>query len=635
MQIKTPNQHQYRPDIDGLRAIAVIAVIVHHLSAALLPGGFVGVDIFFVISGYLITTHIYKESRNGTFSIKQFYQRRINRIAPALVLMILVVLAVGVLILSPADLVRLNKSAISAIFGFSNIFFWREYGNYFDQNVAEAPLLHTWSLGVEEQFYVVWPLIIFLLIKFTRPQYLVGVMFALTIGGLAVSEIALGNFAFASYYLLPTRFFELMIGGVLSLFLVDRQQQLSRFEAGVLATVGFLLIGGSLFFLNKSSNFPGINALWPCLGAALLILAGNTPHPFTKVLTNRLIVGIGLISYSLYLWHWPIIAYLNYLNIEIKPLVAIAVILVSILFGWLSWKFVETPMRRTGVTLAFSQVFWRRFALPVLILLAIGAATFYTKGFPIRFDPQLAAIERTMDTLPEVLRSGCDVPTALYETLPKDTCRLGQDKPKLDGILIGDSFANHFTGMVDVMAKAEGISIMDYTMHGCPPILGYDTELDGPAYAKKCRKRNELAYAKITERNFSRVILAGHWPTSAQAGTQLMSSIDTVLKTGAELTIVLSNESIDRAHSCPVRRVMYGSTNSCDGKRIGEPAYFAQIRSRYPKVHIIDPNQVICTGDRCSPLIGAVPLYRDAYHLNDVGSRLIGESLLKQGVSLQ
>jgi peptidoglycan/LPS O-acetylase OafA/YrhL len=635
MQMKTINPSQYRPDIDGLRAIAVISVLLHHLSTSLLPGGFVGVDIFFVISGYLITAHIYKESREGTFSIKQFYQRRINRIAPALVMMVLVVLAVGVFVLSPADLVRLNKSAISAIFGLANIFFWREYGNYFDQNVAEAPLLHTWSLGVEEQFYLVWPLLILLLIKLKRKQYIVSVLSLLTIGGIAVSEIALGNFAFASYYLLPTRFFELMIGGVLSLFLFNQQRSLSRFSAGLLALIGFGLISGSLALIDKSSTFPGLNALWPCLGAALLILAGNSQHPLTWILTNRLMVGIGLISYSLYLWHWPIIAYCNYLNIAISPFVSLAIILASFLLGWLSWKFVETPMRRTGVNLVFAQVFWRRFALPCVILLAIGAITFYTKGFPLRFDPQLAAIERTMESLPEVLRSGCDVPTALYETPPKDTCRLGQAKPKLDGILIGDSFANHFTGMVDVMAKAEGISIMDYTMHGCPPILGYDTELDGIAYAQKCRKRNEMAYANITANHFERVILAGHWPTSAQAGTKLMSSIDHVLKTGAALTIVLSNESIDRAHSCPVRRVMYGSNESCESQRKGDPAYFSEIRSRYPQVNIIDPNQVICTGDRCSPLIGSVPLYRDAYHLNDVGSRLIGESLLKQGISLQ
>lgn len=622
------NKNQYRPDIDGLRAIAVLSVLIHHLSASLLPGGFVGVDIFFVISGYLITSQIYKEICDGTFSIKQFYKRRINRIVPVLVAVVVAAFMVGSVLLSPADLARFGKSSVYAMLGLSNIFFWREYGNYFSGNAGEAPLLHTWSLGVEEQFYLVWPLLILFLTKFSR-RYMVGALATLTIGAVAASETGIRIAASASYYLLPTRFFELMIGGLLALIIVHKRSE-SRYSYLSLIA-GLVLIGGSLFWIDKSSFFPGINAIWPCLGAALLIWAGNTRHPSSRILTNRPMVFIGLISYSLYLWHWPIIAYLDYANIPIGPLAGVCVVVASILLAWLSWRFIETPMRRTGVTFSFSKVFIRRFAIPVAALLSISVATAYTKGFPNRFDPRVAEFEMALEAKPEVLRSGCHVPTAMYSTSPDDKCRLGMDKPELDGILIGDSFANHFTGMVDVMAKAEGISLMDYTMDGCPPILGYDTG-KGSIYAERCRKRNEASYAKVTASHYSRVVLAGSWPKETKAGEQLMSSIEVVLKTGAKLTVILSNVGIERADSCPIRRMMYGTTEGCDGQRKPPPEYFNEIRTRYPTVRFIDPNQVICSGDKCSPIIGDTPLYRDSVHLNDIGSRLIGKFMVRMGV---
>jgi peptidoglycan/LPS O-acetylase OafA/YrhL len=626
--------NQYRPDIDGLRAIAVLSVLLHHLNASLLPGGFVGVDIFFVISGYLITSHIYKEISDGTFSLKHFYKRRINRIVPALVTVIVASLVVGIFVLSPEDLIRLAKSSVYAVLGLSNVYLWHEYGNYFEASTGEVPLLHTWSLGVEEQFYVIWPLLILILIKLKRELYIIGAFAILAILATAVSQIAVGIFASASYYLIPTRFFELMIGGLLALITVYNQPS-SRFYSGLCFILGFMLVGGSLLFLNKLSVFPGINALWPCFGAALLIFAGSNrhPHPLSRILTSHPMVFIGLISYSLYLWHWPIIAYLNYLNIAINPLVGIFVTFLSIMLAWLSWKFVEIPLRRTGSTLFFPQVFFWRFALPVMALLLIGVTTFYMKGFPERFDPRVAKFEKILDAKPDILRSGCHVPTSMYNTPPDAKCRLGMAKQELDGIMIGDSYANHFTGMVDVLSKAAGISIMDYTMDGCPPILMYDT---GAAQltAERCRKRNEAIYTNIAESHFSRVILAGSWPQGAKAGEQLMSSIDIVVKSGAALTIILSNEYIERANSCPIRRIMYHSDEHCEVQQNPPPAYFIKIRTRYPNIHIIDPNQIICRNNTCSPLIGDILLYRDNGHLNDIGSRLIGDSLLKMGVTL-
>ncbi|MDQ0606614.1 peptidoglycan/LPS O-acetylase OafA/YrhL [Variovorax sp. W1I1] len=292
---------QYRPDIDGLRAIAVISVFINHLSASVLPGGFIGVDIFFVISGFLITSQIRKEICEDNFSIKQFYKRRINRIAPVLMLVLVVSLLVGVVLLSPSDLVRLGKSSIYSMIGLSNVFFWREYGSYFAGNAAEAPLLHTWSLGVEEQFYLIWPLLTLLLFKLSR-RYVLAIFGILTIAAIAVSQMGVNIAASAAYYLLPTRFFELMIGGVLALLIVHVQPT-TKLQSQISLVAGFVLIIGSLALIGKSSPFPGIMAIWPCAGAALLIWAGSGRFTSSRFLLSRPMVFIGLISYSLYLWH--------------------------------------------------------------------------------------------------------------------------------------------------------------------------------------------------------------------------------------------------------------------------------------------------------------------------------------------
>lgn len=623
---------EYRPDIDGLRAIAVLSVLVHHICASILPGGFVGVDIFFVISGYLITLQVYRETREGTFSVKQFYKRRINRIVPALLTATVATVAVGYVVLSPNDLVRLAKSAVLATVGLSNIFFWRAYGNYFAGNAGEAPLLHTWSLGVEEQFYVIWPVLIAVLCRLDR-RYVFGVLAILTAGAVALSEIGVQLVASASYYLLPTRFFELMAGGVTALGVAHKQHDSSHL-ARASFSAGILLIGGSLLWLGRSSTFPGIHAIWPCLGTALVIYSGSGKHFRSRMLTSRPLVSVGLISYSLYLWHWPIIAYLNYLDIPIGTAVGTCVALGSISLAWLSWKFVEVPMRHSGATWPFSKVLVQRFAIPAAALLAIGGSTIYTKGAPERFDPRVAQFEQALDSRPEVLRGGCHVPTAMYDTPPNPVkCRLGAKKPGLDGILIGDSFANHFSGMVDVLAKGEGLSLMDYTMDGCPPILGYMTD-NSPTYAERCRRRNEAAFKLISTNHYARVILAGNWPTAPGVGRQLMNSMDAVLSTGAKLTLIMSNEGIDRANSCPIRNIMYGTTKNCDSPRGDPPAYFTEIRSRYPNVQIIDPNEVICGHGMCDPVMGGTPLYRDSAHLDDIGSRLIGEALARMGVTI-
>jgi peptidoglycan/LPS O-acetylase OafA/YrhL len=624
-------RHSYRRDIDGLRAIAVLAVFLDHLDSAWVPGGYTGVDIFFVISGFLITSMIYGEVLAADFSVRRFYKRRINRLLPALLLVIATTTIASAILLSPADLVLYAQSAFTSLVGVSNVFFWQHYGNYFG-NTREVVLLHTWTLGVEEQFYVLWPALMLLVTRFFR-KHLVPIALAATVLALIVSEIGVREYASASYYLLPTRFFELAIGGTLAFWLRDRGAP-SRVISSVAGIAGFILLAAGFALLNSNSVFPGVDALIPCLGAALLIFAGTDPGAISaRILALRPMVFIGLLSYSMYLWHWPVITLLRYVGVKIDLAASVLIIGSVIALSWLTWKFVEVPFRRDGARLTFGRVFQRRFLVPATIFLALAVVVTAGDGFPSRFKPIVASLESMTATHPEVLRAGCHVPTALYATQPSQTCRLGDPSAPLDGILLGDSYANHFTGMVDVMARTEGLAYLDYTMDACPPIPGYVTTGQS-SYATKCLARNDYAFTYFTERHFKRVILAAEWPDDAATGALIDAAVERALGTGAQVTVILANPLIPNAATCPIRDLMYGINRSCTAQEIAPPTW-AQTLSDHPGVTFISPSMLICSNHVCDPMLDGVDLYRDDGHLNDVGSRLLGTIFESRGVRLE
>lgn len=623
---------KYRPDIDGLRAIAVLSVVINHIDSALLPGGFIGVDIFFVISGFLITSQIVKEIMAGRFSIAEFYKRRINRILPALLVVIIISLIVGIFILSPTDIITLTSSSFYSVIGASNIFFWHVYGNYFTGNREEAILLHTWSLGVEEQFYVIWPLFLIVLLKISKKFLLLFLSIVVAIF-LYISEFGANNFASASYYFLPTRFFELALGGLLACSLRVYSPK-GGLVNHVMIIVGFALILVPLFLLNKNVVFPGINALYPCLGTSILIWCGASQESYSKkILSNKILVFIGLLSYSLYLIHWPIISYLHYVGVGMGMFVGSIVLFCSIFLAWLSLKYIEIPFRKSGTSMKTSVVFLRRFGVPVIALLLISLISNYFNGFQGRFDPGVARFEKMSAVKPNELRKGCHVPTALYRTEINDTCRLGNQEGVVDGLLIGDSFANHFSGMVDILAKADDVSITDYTMDSCAPLLNYDsTKL--VSYSDKCKVRNEYTYDKIAKNKYKYVILAAYWPDDNGAEVFVQNSISKILQSGAKVIVILNNQSIPNGATCPIRQLMHKTSINCGVQETKHAEYWGNIRKIYPQVKFIDPNSVICQKSVCHPTVDNILLYRDDVHLNDVGSRLIGNLLLSRGTSL-
>jgi peptidoglycan/LPS O-acetylase OafA/YrhL len=378
---------KYRSDIDGLRAIAVLVVIAFHSGITLFAGGFIGVDVFFVISGYLITTLLAQEMQDQRFSFANFYKRRVARLLPALAITLFVVFWLGFLFYDNHGFNHLGKQTFYSALGLANIFF-AGGDDYFASGVANQPLIHLWSLGVEEQFYVVWPLILLAVFKF-KPKWLVPTTIVLLLWSLTISEIAAQAQTPASYFMPHYRAFELLIGALTALLLMRYDtRQLNNSLRTALGWLGVVLIFAPILVLDKYSVFPGLNALWPCLGTALLI-AFPSESWLTRVLSAKPMVLVGLISYPLYLYHQPMIAFLHLWSAEIAPIIMF--VMVSAVTGYLAWltyRFVESPVRR--MTNKGSRR-TKRFAIGSLVMTiplfaAIGVGVAKTDGLPQRFE---------------------------------------------------------------------------------------------------------------------------------------------------------------------------------------------------------------------------------------------------------
>ncbi|MCE7527921.1 acyltransferase family protein [Polynucleobacter sp. IMCC 30228] len=343
---------KYRPDIDGLRAVAVLAVVLFHAFPEWVPGGFIGVDIFFVISGFLISTILFESLSAGSFSFINFYSRRIRRIFPALITVLLVSLALGWCILVAREYQQLGKHVFGGASFLSNFVLWKESG-YFDNTSDTKPLLHLWSLGIEEQFYIFWPLILWaawwVKSRLAQPYLWLWVVGVIAIGSfwLNVDEIKLDRVA--AFYSPLTRFWELLIGALLAYFVLYTPKFFKLIPSNWLSWAGVVLILLGISLINKDSFFPGYWALLPTLGAACLIGSGShggRPWFNQQVLSNRILVWFGLISFPLYLWHWPLLSLARILNSEVAPFLARGIIVaLAILLSWLTYQYIEKPFR--------------------------------------------------------------------------------------------------------------------------------------------------------------------------------------------------------------------------------------------------------------------------------------------------
>jgi peptidoglycan/LPS O-acetylase OafA/YrhL len=646
---------RYRADIDGLRALAVLPVVFWHYGVWPFRGGFVGVDVFFVISGFLITSLIHAEMKGGTFSIAYFYERRIRRIFPALFAVLLATVILSALLLFPSDLKRYAQSLQATVLFGSN-FLFRNLAGYWDVVSDRKPLLHTWSLAVEEQFYLLFPLTLYLLTKAGRKAE-IGAIAAILVVSLTANIWAVRTTPVSDFFLLPYRGWELMLGSLLAIVRLPAPRNPAVCEAVMLA--GLALIALSVFAYSADTPFPGEAATVPCLGAALLIYAGAGESFVGSVLRLRPVVAVGLISYSLYLWHWPLLVFAKYaLFREFTPLETIVLIALAVLCAGLSWRFVEQPFRGHHERFSRRQIFLLGGAATAIALL-LGALLQMHNGWPQRFSPEVRAIFSAAQRSKPPKQLGCiDRPRKL--DADAITCTFGFPDAKPTVALWGDS---HATVILPVIAEAAirarraGLLARH---HGCAPLLGVES-----SRAHGCRSFNDKIVRQIIHNPaITLVILLAHWAKSAEgvayghddAGNLFLTdaqspvpslrsdpavftrglgrSVEALRRAGKRVVIVASIPEI----GWPVPETLARMKLAHNGRELGptlaeyltrQKTVFAALTEMQKKygVTVVYPHTLLCRGGRCRAQLDDVPIYVDAHHLSYRGALLLAPLL--------
>ena len=495
---------EYRREIDGLRALAVVPVILFHAGFRAFSGGFVGVDVFFVISGYLITSLILAETALGTFSLGSFYERRARRILPALFVVMAACLPAAWLYLLPRDMKAFSESLVAVSVFASNVLFYNESG-YFAADAELKPLLHTWSLAIEEQYYVLFPLFLLVVWRFGR-KWTVASLAVVAVFSLALAQWGAFNSPEATFLLLPTRVWELLMGALIAFYCNSRHSLASgdgpnRGINEIGGSIGVALILLGVFAFDKETPFPGLYALLPTLGTALVILFAHPRSVVGRLLGSRAFVGLGLISYSAYLWHQPLFAFARHRTLE-EPgrMLLLALASLAVVLAYLSWKYVEKPFRdrrrlsRTKVALYG--------VLCSSAFVALGWLGYRSSGFEGRFtSDERVVLSYTTYAFQDLYRVG----TCLLEPDQAYTEFTEQCAPNraVGGTLIwGDSHAAAIS--YGLRQKLQGVA--QYTASGCPPLV--DVEISDRPH---CRKINDFVKEEIRQLRPGNIVLDANW----------------------------------------------------------------------------------------------------------------------------
>lgn len=637
----------YRPEIDGLRALAILPVVLFHYGVPGFSGGFVGVDVFFVISGYLITSLIQSEIDRGAFSLARFYERRVRRIFPALFAMLAVVTAAAFVLLFPVDLVHYAQSLFAtALFG-ANFEFWREAG-YFDTFANQKPLLHLWSIAVEEQFYLLFPALL-LALRRSRASYRIGAIVCVLLISFALSVLGVGAAKVATFYLLPTRAWELMLGALLALRVAPRPR--SSLLSNILATLGIALVSASVFLFTSQMPFPGPSALLPCAGAALVIHAADPEKTFAgRILASRSLVFIGLISYSLYLWHWPIFVFATYVGLhEPTGLGSALLIALSFALATISWRFVEQPVRAARFAIRRRTAFA---AAACAMALTACSASFAsaTEGLPGRLRPGLQRILAEQDDHEPRIQD-CFFRTA-QDVRDHRLCRIGAKNAQPSFVLWGDSHADAILPAVSQAAARTGRAGLFAGGESCPPLLGVTTPMPG------CRAFNDAVAALAREPQFGQVILEARWAKYAEGSPYgdepsghvplfddacrgnpardnhavfargLARTVGALESSGKKVVIVASIPEIGWPVPAVLARRALAQDMQSVAPQLGDYlqrqkfvlATFAELQ-RQSGASVLYPHRILCATGRCEVALNGVPLYRDEHHLSVFGAK--------------
>jgi len=637
---------RYRADIDGLRSLAVVPVVVFHIAATAMPGGFVGVDIFFVISGYLIAGILWRDIQADKFSIVGFYERRIRRIFPALFAVLLCSSIAAYSLFMPLDLRAFGASLASTVLFASNILFWSTT-DYFDQSAELKPLLHTWSLAVEEQYYTFFPLLLFCLRSFQK-RIIISVLIILAVASFLVSVAQVQYRPADAFYLPFGRVWELLIGALLAFGLYAVPAR--RIQREAFAFVGLLLVLFSVFFYNETTDFPGIAALPPVLGAALIIYAGSGGSSIvSRLLSSPLPVWIGKISYSLYLWHWPIAAFFRYVMLRDPHGWEIgACLAVMFAFAWLSWRFVETPFRQGRLKdISRANLLATAGVLSGLALVA-STVVYLSHGLPGRLDMKTEQLAMgAFDTNP--LRDRCDRRTP-KQVSQGEFCTEGNlAAPQTTFALLGDSFGDAIAPGVVNAARENNVKGMLLTYSGCYPLVELNQRL-------ACREFMETAITAIhSQGSVRQVVLVARW-TAAYLGSRFGEKMET----GWFLTDDQSRERTYEENKRVLQRAFIRTLDRLKGydvvvimgipehdrnvpraaglaSRLGLPDYqgiprevhearqqelrgFMLDMSQRLGFRILDVTDRLCDANYCRGVEGSTAIYYDDNHLSQNGA---------------
>ncbi|HEY7568792.1 MAG TPA: acyltransferase family protein [Gemmatimonadaceae bacterium] len=629
---------KHRSDIDGLRAIAVIPVVLFHARMPPFSGGFVGVDVFFVISGYLITRLILADLQADRFSFATFYERRVRRIFPALFATLAVTAIIAQFLLLPEAAGDFGDALVATLFFGSNILFARRSG-YFDVPGETRPLLHTWSLSVEEQFYIAYPLFLFLITRYFRRRYALAIAGALLLSFLWGVRQMDSN-ATAAFFLSPPRVWELLVGALLAVNVLPRVRH--GITATLLGGLGLASIAYGVFGFTSATPFPGVNALFPVLGAALVIYSGSetaSPFPVARLLSTRPLVFVGLISYSLYLWHWPIIVFArHYFVRRLTVLETGAAVAASVVMAVLSWKFVEQPLRERRVLASRPRLF-RVSAASAAVLASFSWLVFTSNIVPHR--------------LPSGAKIALDAKNDFWKRMNECLgyiCRVGDPNVAPTFLLWGDSHGNAIAPVVEQVAQTNHIAGIIATKASCPPLLGV-RRFEGRKV--DCRAFGDSVVAVIQRQRISTVLLHARWAPwvelqrykeERRQPPQITPSSDrdqNVLEFERALRATLAalqrlQVAIVIVASVPevginVPDVMARAAQS--GREISVAPRYAEFNERQARTFdllrraakdysatIVYPHEILCTPKSCAIENRQRPLYMDDDHLNVFGA---------------
>lgn len=666
---------RYRAEIDGLRTVAVVPVILFHAGFSLFSGGFVGVDVFFVISGYLITTLLLQDIERGRFSLLEFYERRIRRIFPALFLVVAFCFPAAWVLMLPEQYRDFSQSVAAVALFVSNVLFWLESG-YFAGAAELKPLLHTWSLAVEEQYYVFFPLLLAFLWRFGRRTTVI-VLVVLTLASLLSTEWAWRFAGTANFYLIPFRIWELLAGSLCAIAMRHREIP----GHALLGGLGLAMICAAIVLFDEATPFPSFHALLPVGGSCLVILFARRGTLPATLLSTAPFVGIGLISYSAYLWHQPLFAFTRLASpYAPSSYMMLFLSVVSLGLAFLSWRFVEQPFRKRGTPLLSKRrnIFAMAGVAGSVLILA-GGVGHLRDGFPQRFGPELDAILAIPDEWWDK-RAACHV-----EDVPKphpiEACIMRADHSDIDVALIGDSHSLVISDVVQADLRARGLTSYAVSYTGCIGLPGF-YRVDQDA-SHQCARHNRETLAFIRDNDIETVVLTSRFPLYLYGNR--FDNGDGGQEPGDPVWIDLLTDQHTRAgRTDPARRarvlaayrsgilalleevnvvlvypipeagwnvIRYAAHQIIGGQagRLEISTDIAAYRDRtaeivdlfddlkHPNLRKVDPGRILCdtiVPDRCVNAFGDTVLYRDEDHLSYAGAALLAPPIGKAAEDL-